>query len=204
MNACAFTKPNTSTTFINDQPNDLEENSTMVPPKYQVTDRIEIVTNMGTMVFGLYGKDAPSTVTNFLAYVADGFYEKKIFHRIISGFMIQGGGYNEDLSYAEPKDPVKLELIPGLKHQRGVISMARQPDNIHSATAQFFICADTTNQLNGSYSAFGQLESGEDVLLAIASVPTHSVETDYGKMQDVPVTPVIIEAIRKFNANSDN
>lgn len=169
------------------------------PPKFEVTDRIEIKTSMGNMIVGLYGKDAPQTVSNFLGYVDRKFFDKKIFHRVIAGFMVQGGGYDESLTHGTPENPIRLELVPGLKHESGTISMARQPTDLHSATSQFFICVSTAPQLNGAYSAFGKLEEGTDVLYAISGVPTHSVETDYGKMNDVPTAPVIIESIRRLD-----
>ena len=174
------------------------------PPKYEVTERVEIVTSMGSMVVGLYGKGAPQTTANFLRYVEKGFYDDKVFHRIIPGFMIQGGGYNEDFTHQDPDEPIRLELVPGLKHELGTISMARQPNNLHSATSQFFICVAAAPQLNGAYSAFGKVEEGEEVLYAISGVPTRSIETDYGKMDDVPVTPVIIETIRLLQPRVKN
>jgi peptidyl-prolyl cis-trans isomerase A (cyclophilin A) len=169
-----------------------------LPPKFEVTDRIEIKTSMGSMVVGLYGKSAPSTVANFLNYVDEGFYSGKIFHRVISGFMVQGGGYDETMKHAETHDPIRLELVPGLKHETGIIAMARQPNDLHSATSQFFLCVSSAPQLNGAYSAFGKLEKGEEVMYAISGVPTHSVETEYGKMDDVPITPVVIESIQRL------
>ena len=181
-----------------------QEESPKAPPKYEVTDRVEIVTSMGSMVVGLYGKSAPKTVANFLHYVEKGFFDGKIFHRIIPGFMIQGGGYNEDFTHPDPDEPIRLELVPGLKHEPGTISMARQPNNLHSATSQFFLCVAAAPQLNGAYSAFGKVEEGEEVMYAISGVPTHSVETDFGKMDDVPVTPVTIETIRLLQPHASN
>jgi peptidyl-prolyl cis-trans isomerase B (cyclophilin B) len=168
------------------------------PPKYEVTDRVAIKTSAGVMVIGLYGKDAPKTVQNFLKYVDSGFYENKIFHRVIAGFMIQGGGFDADLKRAEIGEPIRLEIVPGLEHEPGIISMARMPDDINSATSQFFICATNARQLNGAYAAFGKLEEGEEVLYAISGTPTHSVETSYGSMNDVPIQPVVIESITRL------
>lgn len=169
-----------------------------VPPRFETTDKVAIKTSMGTMTVALYGKEAPTTVNNFLKYVDSGFYTGKIFHRIIAGFMIQGGGFDDNLVRGETDDPVNLELVPGLHHEPGVISMARQPNDIHSATTQFFICTTNAPQLNGTYAAFGKLLSGEDVLRAISQVPTHTVETEYGKMNDVPIKPVLIESIDRL------
>jgi cyclophilin family peptidyl-prolyl cis-trans isomerase len=169
-----------------------------LPPKFDVTDRIEIKTSMGSMVVGLYGKNAPATVANFLSYVDEGFYKGKIFHRIISGFMIQAGGYDETMKHGETHEPIRLELVPGLKHETGIIAMARQPNDLHSATSQFFLSVSSAPQLNGAYSAFGKLEKGEEVMYAISGVPTHSVETEYGNMDDVPITSVVIETIQRL------
>ena len=165
-------------------------------PRFKVTDRVEVVTTMGTMVFGLYGEEAPKTVANFLEYVDAGFYDGKIFHRVIPGFMIQGGGFDEQLARAETRDPIDLEIIPGLMHTPGVISMARTSDP-HSATAQFFVCVSNTPQLNGAYAAFGELEEGMDVARRISAVRTKSADTDRGTMDDVPETPIRIERVRR-------
>jgi cyclophilin family peptidyl-prolyl cis-trans isomerase len=169
-----------------------------LPPKFEVTDRVEIKTSMGTMVVGLFGKDAPNTVKNFLRYVEDGFYSEKIFHRVIAGFMIQGGGYDKDLQKIEGNDPIKLEVIPGLKHEPGIVSMARMPSDIHSATCQFFISVSNSPQLNGGYAAFGKVEQGEEVIYAISQVPTGSAEAATGTMNDVPIEPVLIESITRL------
>jgi cyclophilin family peptidyl-prolyl cis-trans isomerase len=168
------------------------------PPKLEVTDRVEIKTSAGTVVVGLYGKDAPKTVQNFLRYVDEGFYHNKIFHRVIAGFMIQGGGFDADMSRGETREPIALELVPGLEHSPGTISMARMPDDIHSATSQFFICVTEARQLNGAYAAFGRVEKGEETMYAISGTPTHSVDTDYGTMNDVPMQPVVIESITRL------
>jgi len=169
-----------------------------LPERWDVTDRVEIKTSMGTMVVGLYGDAAPATVANFLAYVDKGFYSQKVFHRVIPGFMVQGGGYDADLARQETDPPVKLEIIPGLRHEPGTVSMARTSDP-NSATAQFFVCVAITPQLNGAYAVFGKLEEGFDVAANISAVKTHRVETDRGAMDDVPVTPVFIEYIKRLD-----
>ena len=169
-----------------------------VPPKFVATDQVLIKTSLGNMTFELYGKQAPNTVANFLRYAEQGHFNGKIFHRVIDGFMIQGGGFDETLNRGETDAPIKLELIPGLKHTAGILSMARQPSDIHSATSQFFICVADAPQLNGGYAAFGKLISGEETLLAISRVATHTAETDYGSMNDVPIKPVLIETITRL------
>jgi peptidyl-prolyl cis-trans isomerase A (cyclophilin A) len=162
-----------------------------------VTHRIQLDTTMGTMVLGLYGKDAPNTVENFLSYVRDGYFDGLVFHRVIPGFMIQGGGYQADMEKKESDAPIPLELIPGLRHGPGTISMARTSDPT-SATSQFFVCVADTEQLNGEYAAFGKVEEGLDVAVAISRVETHSVETDYAVMDDVPVSPVVINTMKQI------
>jgi len=166
-------------------------------PKHEVTDRVEIRTSMGSMVIGLYGKEAPVTVANFLSYVDRGFYSSKIFHRVIPGFMIQGGGFDEAMTRQETDPPIRLELVPGLKDVPGVVSMARTNDP-NSATAQFFICVAEAAQLNGTYSAFGMLEEGFEVAANISAVKTRTLDTDRGKMEDVPVATVVIEEVKRL------
>ena len=169
-----------------------------LPPKFEVTDRVEIKTSMGSIVAGLYGKDAPNTVQNFLSYVDSGYYSDKIFHRVIPGFMIQGGSYNKAFEKTQGNDPINLEIIPGLKHEPGTISMARMPSDIHSATSQFFLSVSNSPQLNGTYAAFGKVEKGEEVMYAISKVPTHRAEAPAGPMDDVPIQPVVIESITRL------
>lgn len=164
-----------------------------VNDSYEVTHRVEIKTNYGVMVVGLYGKDAPNTVENFLAYVKSGFYAGTIFHRVIPGFMIQGGGYNPEMEKVEAGSPIELELVPGIEHQVGTLSMARTTDPA-SATSQFFLCVAETVQLNGEYAAFGKLEEGMDVVEKISFVETEPFETEFAVMDDVPVSPVVIES----------
>ncbi len=166
-----------------------------VPDRLKVTHRVLIETTMGAMVVGLYGNDAPATVKNFLSYVDKGFYEQKVFHRVIPGFMIQGGGFDEAMVRHETDPPIKLEIIPGLKHEPGTFSMARTNDP-HSATAQFFVSVARTPTLNGAYAIFGKLEEGFEVAADISAVKTELKETERGKMEDVPSTPVLIQSIK--------
>jgi len=167
----------------------------------EVTDRVEIKTSMGTIVIGLYGKDAPATVRNFLGYVDRGFYAGKVFHRVIPGFMIQGGGFDAKLERSETGEPIRLEIIPGLKHEPGIVSMARTNDP-NSATSQFFICVASAVQLNGGYSAFGKVEEGLDVAIDISSVPTQTVTVESGEMGDVPTTPVVIVSMKRLSGET--
>jgi cyclophilin family peptidyl-prolyl cis-trans isomerase len=163
-----------------------------------VTERVEIVTNRGRIVVGLYGEAAPVTVANFLSYVDAGFYDGKIFHRVLPAFMIQAGGFDEALERGATESPVRLEIIPGLEHLPGIVSMARVASEPNSATSQFFICVAQAPQLNGGYAAFGKVEEGYEVAMDISNVRTHGVQTNRGAMDDVPVTPVVIEALRRL------
>ena len=141
----------------------------------------------------LYPEKAPNTVNNFLSLVNKGFYNGLIFHRVIAGFMIQGGGYTESF---EDKDTPSIKgefkangfMDNDLKHARGVLSMARTADP-NSASSQFFIMHANAPHLDSQYAGFGMLTDGFDVLDAIASVRTGR----YGYFSDVPRSPIIID-----------
>jgi peptidyl-prolyl cis-trans isomerase A (cyclophilin A) len=165
----------------------------------EVTDRVELVTSRGTIVIGLYGKAVPRTVENFLEYVDSGFYEGKIFHRVIPTFVVQGGGFDAELNRAETGEPIPLELIPGARHLPGTVSMARRPSEPDSATSQFFICLSEAPQLNGGYALFGEVEEGYDMVMDISSVPTATADAPGGEMEGVPVTPIEIEKARRLD-----
>lgn len=154
------------------------------------------VKNYGTMTAELYPEKAPKTVANFLKLCENGFFHGLIFHRVIKGFMIQGGGYNENMEHKDT-DTVSGEFKANgfiqndLKHKRGVLSMARTSDP-DSASSQFFVMHKDAPHLDSQYAGFGMLTDGFDVLDAIAATPTGS----YGwYMQDVPKEPVVIESI---------
>ena len=155
-----------------------------------------MVTSKGTFVVELYPLNAPLSVANFLQYVTDGFYTNKIFHRVISNFVVQGGGYNASLVEAPTRAPIKLEVCNGLSNTRGTIAMART-SVLDSATSQFYInvvdnlALDTTG---GGYAVFGRVVSGLDVVDAIKSVPTQTVSNFGG---DEPITPVTITSATK-------
>ena len=154
------------------------------------------VKNFGTMTAELYADKAPKTVENFVKLAKENFFDGLIFHRVIKGFMIQGGGYTEDMQDKET-DSIKGEFRANgfmqndLKHTRGVLSMARTSDP-NSASSQFFVMHMDAPHLDAQYAGFGKLTDGFDVLDAIASVKTGN----YGwYMQDVPREPVVIETI---------
>ena len=152
------------------------------------------VRDFGTMTAELYPEKAPKTVANFLSLIESDFFSGLIFHRVIKGFMIQGGGYTEDMGdtdAASIKGEFKANgfMQNDLKHTRGVLSMARTSDP-NSASSQFFIMHQDAPHLDAQYAGFGKLTDGFDVLDAIASTKTGS----YGwYMQDVPKTPIVIE-----------
>lgn len=154
------------------------------------------VKDYGTMTAELYPAKAPKTVANFVKLAENGFFNDLIFHRVIRGFIIQGGGYNAEM---EPKETDSIQgefkangfMANDLKHTRGVLSMARTSDP-DSASSQFFIMHEDAPHLDAQYAGFGKLTDGFDVLDAIATTKTGN----YGwYMQDVPKTPVVIEKI---------
>ena len=150
---------------------------------------------MGDITLELDGEKAPATVENFVQYVKDGFYDGVIFHRVIDGFMIQGGGFTPDMKQKPTRAPIKNEADNGLKNDVYTIAMARTPDP-HSASAQFFINVKDNDFLNFSaptpsgwgYAVFGKVIDGSDVVDAIAKVNTGN----FGPFGDVPLEPVII------------
>lgn len=163
--------------------------------KNKITATIELE-DYDDITLELYPDLAPETVENFVELAEDGFYDGTVFHRVIEDFMIQGGGYDENLKQKKASN-VKGEFAANgfentLSHVRGVISMARAQD-MDSATSQFFIVQQDATYLDGQYAAFGIVTDGMDVVDEIASVRTGSVAAS--GMEDVPVDPVIIETI---------
>ena len=162
------------------------------------TTMVKMDTNHGTITLELDADNAPNTVANFLTYAREGFYDGTIFHRVISNFMIQGGGFTKDMDQKTTHDPIENEANNGLKNDVGSIAMARTGDP-HSATAQFFINVKDNDFLNFSsetpqgwgYAVFGKVTEGMDVVNKIKDVPT----TTSGPYQDVPSETVIIEKV---------
>lgn len=159
--------------------------------------QVALQTNRGTIVLELYPAKAPQTVANFLDYVKAGHYSGTIFHRVIDGFMIQGGGFTPDMRQKTTRAPIENEAANGLKNRAGSIAMARTRDP-HSATAQFFINVNDNTSLDHTsptmggygYAVFGKVVRGMDVVDAIAKLPT----TRVGSYADVPGQPVVIES----------
>jgi cyclophilin family peptidyl-prolyl cis-trans isomerase len=160
--------------------------------------RVEVHTSLGKMLIELDAEKAPATVDNFLNYTNKGHYDGTIFHRVINGFMIQGGGFTPSMEEKQTGKPIQNEAKNGLKNRRGTIAMARRADP-HSATAQFFINHQDNASLDApghdgwGYAVFGQVVRGIEVLDAIAKVPTGRRNGH----QDVPLEPVIIQSITR-------
>ncbi len=161
------------------------------------TNTVKLETSMGNIVIELNEQAAPITVKNFLGYVEEGFYDGTIFHRVMSGFMIQGGGFTAEMVQKQTRAPIINEAHNGLKNKRGAIAMARKP-HPDSATVQFFINHRDNAPLNyvengdPGYAVFGKVIEGMDVVDAIASVNT----TTRMGYNDVPVKTVEIKSAR--------
>lgn len=158
---------------------------------------LELQTSMGRIVVELDAEKAPKSSANFLQYARDGFYNGTVFHRVIPGFMIQGGGFDASMNKKSTREPIENEAKNGLKNRRGTIAMARTMDP-HSATAQFFINhndnlpLDYPSRDGWGYAVFGKVTEGMDVVDKIAKVPTANV----GMHGDVPRTPVVIQNVK--------
>ncbi len=158
---------------------------------------VRLNTNKGAITLELDDAKAPKTVANFVQYVKDGFYDGTIFHRVIDGFMIQGGGFLPGMVQKQTRDPIQNEAQNGLSNTLGTIAMARTPDP-HSASAQFFINVKDNDFLDfrsetpdgWGYCVFGKVIDGMDVVEAIKGVDTGSA----GGHQDVPKEDVVIES----------
>ena len=157
-----------------------------------------IETSMGTIAIELLPAQAPASVDNFLEYVRDGFYAGTIFHRVVPGYVIQGGGFTPDLVEKAGRPPIPNEAANGLHNVRGSVGMARQ-QALRSATSQFYINISSNRELDHrgytpddfGYAVFGRVVEGMDVVDRIAAVETATRDG----MEDVPVTPVVIKSI---------
>jgi peptidyl-prolyl cis-trans isomerase B (cyclophilin B) len=168
-----------------------------------VGPQVSIMTSKGEIVVELDSAKAPVTVRNFLDYVNAGFYDGTIFHRVIKGFMIQGGGLTPDMNKKTTRPPIQNEASNRKSNRRGTIAMARTGEP-HSATAQFFINTVNNDGLDfknesmagWGYCVFGRVTKGMDIVDAIEAVPTSS----NGMMRDVPVTPILITKAKVVKA----
>lgn len=166
---------------------------------YAANPKVELKTSMGAVVLELYPDNAPKTVENFLQYVKDGHYDGTIFHRVIPGFMIQGGGFGANMQEKKTRPAIRNEAGNGLRNAVGTVAMARTADP-HSATAQFFINVSENDFLDFKspddkgygYTVFARVTAGMDVVAKIVQVPTATV----GPHQNVPRQPVVIERAR--------
>lgn len=160
---------------------------------------VVIETSVGNITAELYRDKAPLSVANFLSYVDDGFFSGTIFHRIIKGFMIQGGGLTPEMIRKETKPPITNEATNGLGNERGTLAMARTGE-VNSATAQFFVNTvnnralnhRSTEQAQFGYAVFGKVTAGLDIVDQIENAETGTA----GPFRDVPTTPIVINAIR--------
>ncbi len=158
---------------------------------------VEMKTSQGAIVIELYADKAPKSVANFLQYAKDGFYNGTVFHRVIDGFMIQGGGFTPDMKQKEARAAIENEAKNGLKNSVGTLAMARTGDP-HSATAQFFVnlvdnlALDYPSRDGWGYAVFGKVTQGIDIVQKIAKVKTGNA----GPHQNVPTTAVVIESVK--------
>lgn len=158
-------------------------------------ERVQFTTSAGKFTVEVYPDAAPKTVANFLEYVKSGFYAGTIFHRVINGFMIQGGGFDREMNEKPTRAPIPLEARNGLKNKAGTIAMARTSDP-NSATAQFFVNVVDNPNLDypapdgNGYAVFGKVIDGIDTIDRIKVAPT----TAYGPMRNVPATPIVIQS----------
>lgn len=183
------------------EPLSLEPATLQIPPETPAPGNpvVAISTSLGEITVELFKDRAPVSVDNFIVYMAEGFYEGTIFHRVKKGFMIQGGGYTTDLTEKPTHAPIQNEATNGLRNVRGTVAMARRLA-LRSATSQFYINVADNRGLDHTgfspddfgYAVFGRVLTGMDVVDRIASVPTKT----QGEMEDVPVEPVIIKSVR--------
>ena len=172
----------------------------------EATTRVEMKTSLGSIELALDEAKAPITVKNFVSYAKSGFYEGTIFHRVIDGFMVQGGGFTKDMEQKRTEAPIKNEAGNGLKNDKYTIAMARTRI-VDSATAQFFINVKDNGFLDHrsedpygfGYAVFGKVTKGQDVVDKIAKVATGN----HGLHQNVPTTPVVIEKVTVLDAAKD-
>lgn len=176
------------------------------------TVQVRISTSLGDIEAELYESDAPISVENFLRYVDEGWYENTIFHRVIPGFMIQGGGFTTNHQRKKTYSPIQNEAQNGLKNTRGTLAMARTNDP-HSATSQFFINTvdnpaldhtHTGHPNSWGYAVFGKVTDGMEVVDKISRVPTRRAALSGYPANDVPQQPVIIHSITRIETNEND
>jgi peptidyl-prolyl cis-trans isomerase A (cyclophilin A) len=168
-------------------------------PEPEGNPMVQLETSVGAITVELDREHAPKSVENFLAYADAGFYDGTVFHRVIPGFMIQGGGFDPEMQQKQTRPPIENEATNGLKNTKGTLAMARTSDP-NSATAQFFInLVDNAFLDHGSrdygYAVFGRVVEGMEIVEKIAAVPTGQ----RGPHQNVPLEPVVIESVDRVD-----
>ena len=175
----------------------LAASATLTMPALAANPRVEMKTNQGEIVVELYADKAPKSAENFVQYVKDGFYDGTVFHRVIDGFMIQGGGFDAQMNQKATRAPIENEAKNGLRNEPGTLAMARTSDP-HSASAQFFInlvpntFLDYPSRDGWGYAVFGKVVKGMEVVDKIAKLPT----ANRGFHQNVPVEAIVVESAR--------
>ena len=165
---------------------------------------VELKTNQGDIVVEVFADKAPKSADNFIQYVKDGFYNGTVFHRVIDGFMIQGGGFDADMKQKSTRAPIENEARNGLRNEVGTLAMARTADP-HSASSQFFInlvantALDSPSRDGWGYAVFGKVVKGLEVVESIAKQPT----ANRGFHQNVPVEAVIVNSARVLEASAE-
>lgn len=168
------------------------------PPAPAANPVVVIDTSLGSITVELFAEQAPDTVDNFLRYARDGFYDGTVFHRVVPGYVIQGGGFTPELVEKDTRPPIRNEATNGLSNSRGTVAMART-SRVRSATSQFYVNLVDNPKLDHrglapdefGYAVFGKVTAGMDVVDRIAAVPT----TTRDQMSDVPTTPVVIRHV---------
>ena len=165
---------------------------------------VELKTNQGDIVVEVFADKAPKSADNFIQYVKDGFYNRTVFHRVIDGFMIQGGGFDAAMKQKSTRAPIENEARNGLRNEVGTLAMARTADP-HSASSQFFInlvantALDYPSRDGWGYAVFGKVVKGLDVVQAIAKQPT----ANRGFHQNVPVEAIVVNSARVLEASAE-
>jgi peptidyl-prolyl cis-trans isomerase A (cyclophilin A) len=173
----------------------------------QPNTKLHFVTSIGNVDMELYDTQAPITVKNFLNYVDSGFFNLTIFHRVVPGFVVQGGGLTADMQEKQMGPPIKNEAGNGLKNIRGTLSMARTSE-VDSATSEFFINLVDNARLDHKdetpakfgYAVFGKVTEGMDVIDSMQKVETHTV----GDYKNVPVTPIVVQSVTRVPCDGEN
>ncbi|MCK6398401.1 peptidylprolyl isomerase [Thauera aminoaromatica] len=166
-------------------------------PVLAANPTVELKTSQGDIVVEVFADKAPKSAENFVQYVKDGFYDGTVFHRVIDGFMVQGGGFDASMNQKATRAPIENEAKNGLKNERGTLAMARTSDP-HSASAQFFInlvpntFLDYPSRDGWGYAVFGKVVKGMEVVDKIAKLPT----ANRGFHQNVPVEAIVVESAR--------